>query len=325
MLLTLPASICIADIFHLSDGNKIEGTIIREIGDLVSIRDQDGQIITIDRSQITRVEKKSTALDEYLKRSQKIKSEDLEAHRALAIWCQQKQLISQAQKHWKLVISIDPDHDEARSNLGYVWIGGDWYIKGSPEATKRREELTADPDVPVREIPEELRLPDWDREDLPDLPELPPVGSGKGDVVVVVADEKVGRSKPERSGLIYHLRRMGGKIQFVPGSEKDAKVVVKVRTRCYFVRLQTFYGAPIANIFQGEAKAQFFERNSSGKMVLRKTTTVRIPFSSSAQRPREQALHYTYYATLESIAARISRWGWMKERGSRSLPIPDTK
>lgn len=324
-ILLVSSSSIHADIFHLTDGKTIEGTIVREIGDLVSIRDQSGTIVTIDRSLIAKIETRATPLDEYLERVKKITAKDLEGHRALAIWCQQNQLNAQSQKHWKLVISLDPDHDEAREQLGYVWIGGDWYIKGSPEATQRREELVSDPDVPVREIPEELRLPDWERKEAPKLPDLPPLGKNKGDVVIVVADEKVGRNKPERSGLIYHLRRMGGDIQFVPGKEKDADIVVKVRTRCYFVRLQSFYGAPIANIFQGEAKAQFFQRNSAGKMVLRKTTTVRIPFSSSAQRPKEQALQYTYYVTLEAIAARVSRWSWMKERGSRSLTMPDTK
>ena len=143
--------------------------------------------------------------------------------------------------------------------------------------------------------------------------------------MVVIADEKLGKKAPERSGAAYHLARMGGKIQFVPGTD-DGKVpvIVKVKIRCYFVKLQTFYGAPVANIFQGEATAKFFQRNDKGELVLRKTTTVRIPFSSSAQRPKDKALLYTYYMTLDSIAARVSRWGWMKQRGSRSLPIPVT-
>ena len=325
LLVLVPAAHSYADIFHLSDGKTIEGTIVREIGDLVSIRNLEGKVVTIDRSQIERIEIKATALDEYLKRIKSIKDDDLEGHRELAIWCQKNQLAAQSQKHWKLVILIDPDHDEARGQLGYVWIAGDWYKQGSPEAIQRQKELVSDPAVPVREIPEQLRLPEWEREDLPELPELPPLVQPDSDTVVVIADEKLGRNKPKRSGLIYHLRRMGGDIRFIPGEEKNAKIIVKVRTRCYFVRLQSFYGAPIANIFQGEAKAQFFERNSAGKLVLRKTTTVRIPFSSSAQRPKEQALHYTYYVTLEAIAARISRWGWMKKRGSRSLPIPDSQ
>ncbi|MGE4632632.1 MAG: hypothetical protein AAEJ47_06300 [Planctomycetota bacterium] len=325
ILVGIPTTVSHADIFHLSNGTTIEGTIVREVGDLVSIRDTAGKITTIDRSLIERIEKKETLLDEYLKRSALIQAEDLKGQLDLARWCREVKLESQAQKHWKLSIAVDPDNDEARAMLGYVWIGGDWYIAGSPEATQRHKELTSDPEVPIREIPDELRLPDWDQGDLPELPELPPQGRADAETVVVVADERVGRKKPERSGLVYHLRRMGGKIQFVPGKEDKAKIVVKIRTRCYFVRLQTFFNAPIANIFQGEARAQFFERNSAGKLILRKTTNIKIPFSSSVQRSKEVALTYTYYITLEAIAARVSRWGWMKERGSRSLPLPDTK
>ncbi|PCJ15377.1 MAG: hypothetical protein COB10_01085 [Planctomycetota bacterium] len=325
VLLGLPSNHSHADIFHLSGGETIEGTIVRETGDLISIRSNDGKITTIDRSRIERIEKKSTFLDEYLKRSASIKVDDLEGNFDLAKWCHEVKLASLSQKHLKLVLAIDPDHDVARTILGYVWIGGDWYIKGSPEATERREELSADPAVPVREIPEQLRLPDWDQQDLPELPELPPLDDAGVEKVVVIVDEKIGRKKPERSGMIYHLRRMGGKLQFVPGKDDKAKIIVKVRTRCYFVKLQTFFSAPIANIFQGEARAQFYERNSAGKLVLRKTTTVKIPFSSSVQRSKEVALQYTYYITLETIAARISRWGWMKQRGSRSLPMPNTR
>ena len=325
VLLGLPSDRCHADIFHLIDGKTIEGTIIRETGDLISIRGHDGKITTIDRSRIQRIEKKSTSLDEYLERSASIKVDDLKGNLDLARWCLDVKLAAQAQKHLKLVLAIDPDHDESRRILGYVWLGGDWYIKGSPEAIERLEELSSDPEVPVRDIPEQLRLPDWDQQDLPELPELPPLGDAGVETVVVIVDEKIGRKKPERSGMIYHLRRMGGKLQFVPGKDDKAKIIVKIRTRCYFVKLQTFFSAPIANIFQGEARAQFYERNSAGKLVLRKTTTVKIPFSSSVQRTKEVALQYTYYITLETIAARISRWGWMKERGSRSLPLPDTR
>ncbi|MGE4619039.1 MAG: hypothetical protein AAEJ04_04430 [Planctomycetota bacterium] len=321
--LAFPCSSTFADIFHLSDGKVIEGTVIREVGDLISIRDQSGNIVTIDKSLIVKTEIKKTSLDEYLTKAKALQANDQKGHRDLALWCTKTDLQAQAQKHWKIVITLDPDNNEARQTLGYIWLGGDWFIQGSKEALQRQKQLTDDTSAQVKEIPEQLRLPEWDREDLPELPELPPVDQKGFDTVVVVVDEKIGRQKPERSGLVYHLRRMGGKIKFVSDKEEDAQIVVKVRTRCYFVRLQTFFGAPVSNIFQGEAKAQFFQRNAEGKLILRKTTNIKTPFSSSANRPKDQALSYTYYKTLEAIAARVSRWGWMKERGSKSLVIPD--
>ncbi|MEE2858025.1 MAG: hypothetical protein VX949_11595 [Planctomycetota bacterium] len=326
VLLTLsPVEVGFADIFHLKDGRVIDGAVLREIGDLISIRSSDGAVITIDRSEIVKTEKQLTPIDQYRTRLDQLDPSSLADQLSLARWCDSVNLTPQAMKHWKRVIQIDPDHDQARSVLGYVWIGGDWFLRGSDDAKKRRAELELDPATPAKVIPEELRLPEWERPDSGVIPELPPLPTLGVDRVVVTMDEKLGRSGPERSGMTYHLRRMGGKLQFVEGKD-DGKVpvVLKIRIRCYFVRLETFYGAPIANIFQGEARAQFFERNSKGDMVLRKTTKMRIPFSSSAQRPKEQALQYTYYVTLETIAARISRWSWMKQRGSRSLPMPDS-
>jgi len=325
-LLTMtPMDVGYADLFHLKDGRVIDGSILREIGDLISIRSSEGEVITIDRSQIVKTEKRLTPLDQYRTRLHQLDPAKIEDQLNLALWCNSVELKAQALKHWKMVIQIDPDHDQARSVLGYVWIGGDWFLRGSEGAKKRRAELEFDPATPATVIPDILKLPDWERPATGELPELPPLPILGADRVVVTMDEKLGRSAPERSGMTYHLRRMGGKLQFVAGKD-DGKVpvVLKIKIRCYFVRLETFYGAPIANIFQGEAKAQFFERNSKGDMVLRKTTTMRIPFSSSAQRPKEQALQYTYYVTLETVAARISRWSWMKQRGSRSLPMPDS-
>lgn len=324
ILLGSPASSLHADLFHIDDGRVLDGTIVREIGDLVSIRTTDGTVVTVDRSQIRRTEQKSTPFDLYQKRASQLKSDDLTGHVDLAIWCGGMGLKAQALKEWKMVMLIDPDQEQARSKLGYIWIGGDWYLAHSDEARARKSELEQDPDSPVRKIPKELQLPEWEKESTKpvELPPLPKAGYAR---VVVVSDEKIGKTVPEPSGLTYHLRRMGGQLQFVPGQD-DGKVpvVVKVKIRCYFVRLQTFYGAPISNVFQGEAKAQFFERNSEGKMVLRKTSTIRIPFSASASRPREQAMQYTYYVTLEAVAAKLSRWAWMKKRGSTSLPMPET-
>ncbi len=325
LLLCIPSGEARSDQFHLEDGRVIEGSIVREVGDLVSIRDLEGKVVTIDRDQITKTVKKETPLDQYRNRLSNLEDDDLAGQIEIANWCTSVKLNSEALKHWKVVIRLDPDHDQGRRVLGYVWIGGDWYISGSQEAKKRQADLELDPATPPHEIPEDLRLPDWNREKPVDLPDLPPLPTQGVDRVVVIADEKLGKKAPERSGAPYHLARMGGKIQFVPGTD-DGKVpvIVKIKIRCYFVKLQTFYGAPVANIFQGEATAKFFQRNDKGELVLRKTTSVRIPFSSSAQRPKDKALLYTYYMTLDSIAARVSRWGWMKQRGSRSLPIPDT-
>ncbi len=311
-----------ADVFELVNGDKIEGNIVREIGDLVSIRKLDGTIVTIDRSEIAKIKKSATPLDEYEKRAKALKEGDVDGQIQLARWCDSRNLSIQAKVHWKMVISLSPDQFDARKALGYVWIGGDWYLEGSEAAQARQKELDSTPTEELPEIPDNLPLPKWDKTGLPDLPELPPV-SGDATVVIIQADEKVGRDKVESSGLRYNLNRMGGKVRFSEGDVKKAAHVLKVKLRCYFVRQQDFYGAPIANIFQGEATIELLERTSEGKFKRLRSAKVKMPFSASTMRPKEVALQYTYYKTLEGVASRVSRWAWFKQKGVKILKDPE--
>ncbi|MGB1396876.1 MAG: hypothetical protein ACPG7R_03450, partial [Planctomycetota bacterium] len=203
---TLPVH---GDVFELRDGKKIEGNIVREIGDLVSIRKLDGSIVTIDRSEIASVKKSATPLDEYRNKADSLKDDDLQGHRDLAKWCTDKGLNTQASLHWKIVIRISPDNFDGRKALGYVWIGGDWYLAGSPEALARQKELDSTPAEQVPRIPDELPLPEWDRPGTGVTPDLPPI-SGDAKVIILQADEKTGRKKVESSGLKFQLNRMGG-------------------------------------------------------------------------------------------------------------------
>ena len=322
LLVTIPTLPVSADIFLLTNGKSLEGNIVREIGDLVSIRTLDGKIVTIDKNEITKVTTSSTPLDEYNERSAKIKVDDVQAHVSLALWCTDKGLQTQASIHWKRVIALSPDHLAARKALGYIWIGGDWYLAGSAEAVARKKEMDNTPAESVPAIPEKLPLPDWEKLDRENTPDLPP-GSPNAQMIVVVADEKLGRKKVESSGLKYQLNRMGGKVRFSPGKQEGAASVLKVKLRCYFVRQQDFYGAPIANIYQGEAQLELLERNAEGKLVRVHTGKVKMPFSAGVGRSQETALNYTYYKTLEAVASRVSRWSWLKKRGTKVLAEPE--
>ena len=310
------------DVFELRDGKKIEGNIVREIGDLVSIRKLDGSIVTIDRSEIASVKKSATPLDEYRKRADSVRDDDLQGQIELAKWCTNKGLKTQASLHWKIVIGLSPDNFDGRKALGYVWIGGDWYLAGSPEALARQKELDSTPAEELPRIPDELPLPEWDRPGTGVTPDLPPV-SGDAKVIILQADEKTGRKKVESSGLKFQLNRMGGNVRFTEGDLAKAEHILKVKMRVYFVRQQDFYGAPIANIFQGEAQIDLLEKQPDGKMKKLHSAKVKMPFSASTNRSKEVALRYTYYKTLEAVASRVSRWSWLKRNGAKPLKAPE--
>ena len=116
---------------------------------------------------------------------------------------------------------------------------------------------------------------------------------------------------------------MGGKIRFTEGDLKKAEIILKVKLRCYFVRQQDFYGAPIANVFQGEAAIDLMEKTADGKLKRLHTARVKMPFSASTGRSKEVALRYTYYKTLEAVASRVSRWAWLKKNGAKTLKAPE--
>ena len=322
LILLLPTVEVHADLFKLKSGETVEGNVVREIGDLVSIRKLDGSIITIDRSEIAEIKKSATPLDEYQQKAKSVKEDDMEGHIQLARWCESKKMKIQSTVHWKKVISLSPDNFDARKALGYVWIGGDWYLAGSREALARQKELDSTPAEELPRIPDELPLPEWDKSSGGVVPELPPIGSD-AKVVILRLDEKVGRNKVDPSGLKYQLNRMGGKIRFTEGDLKKAEIILKVKLRCYFVRQQDFYGAPIANVFQGEAAIDLMEKTADGKLKRLHTARVKMPFSASTGRSKEVALRYTYYKTLEAVASRVSRWAWLKKNGAKTLKAPE--
>lgn len=322
LFLTLFALPLFADVFELQNGKQIEGNIVREIGDLVSIRKLDGTIVTLDRSEIAKIRKSATPLDEYQKKAEKVKDDDLKAQIELAEWCQAQGMKTQAATHWKIVIRLSPDNFEGRKALGYVWIGGDWYLAGSTEAIARQKELDSTPAEELPRIPDKLPLPEWERPGTGVTPDLPPV-SGSAKVVILQLDEKTGRNKVESSGLKYQLNRMGGNLRFAEGDLKKAERILKVKLRAYFVRQQDFYGAPIANIFQGEATVDFLEKQPDGKMKKLHSARVKMPFSASTSRSKDVALRYTYYKTLEAVSSRVSRWAWFKKQGAKTLKAPE--
>ncbi len=106
------------DVFELKDGRKIEGTIIRELGDLVSIKTAN-EIITLERSEIVKQKQSQTQYDEYLARKKKLTDDDAAGQQDLARWCYRQGLEKEAIVHFKALLRVDANNEEARRVLGY--------------------------------------------------------------------------------------------------------------------------------------------------------------------------------------------------------------
>lgn len=324
-LLLTTLSVANADEFELADGRKLEGTIVRELGPLVSIKLVDGTIVTIEKSQIKNQKTTQTAFGEYILKRDKTAKTDPKAQYELALWCADKGLNPQATLHLKAVISLEPHHIAARERLGYVWIAGEWYLKDSPEAEARRkksERLRSKPKVLTRDY--KPRIPKA-------APKPRSVRIDK-DTVQILADEVINKKAPEVSAFYHRLRaalfesESTANLAWIPEPDKvrDGHLI-EVKIRVYFLRTHMFYKkVPITNVFKGEAEAQIYRVENGKKTKIGEIQKYEVPFSASTQLEKEKAFDYAYYDTATHLVARLSRLGFFKSRGLKPIPVPDT-
>ena len=304
-----------ADLFRLTDGRRIEGTVVREIGNLISIKTSSG-VVTLDKTEIRERVEKRTPFDEYKQKVKLVSPEDLSGNLSLAEWCDRNELTAEAVLHYKAVVTIAPDHEGARIKLGYVWIGGDWYLKGK-DADARIAELEAIDTDDIVELPDEPALggtpePEVERT----LPPLP--ASAK--TLALKLDEKVGKDKPKHSGIAFQIsricRQLKEPLRVSPSANPDtAPFVIEVKVRAYFVRTVTFYNAPLNNVFQGQVSATIHERQADGTLKVAGTITFKQPYSLSCRVAREKAIQSAYYATIEEFGKQLRASSFIRSRG----------
>ena len=117
------------DRIRLRSGGEIAGTVVSEEdqGDdkLLTISLASGGSLKLLRSQIGRIE---TTTAEELAYAEKLKTlEDTpDGHFQLALWCDEQRLRPQQEYHLLQVIKLDPEHEDARHDLGYSRIRGQW-------------------------------------------------------------------------------------------------------------------------------------------------------------------------------------------------------
>ena len=124
-----------ADVIHTLDGRSIEGRIVAEATDTVTVQLPLGQV-TIQRKDIKRIERRPTPREEYAHRRLALADEDLDGRLALAQFCRDKELIPEAAALASGVVSRSPAHRAARkllADLDYheqangTWLSPDEY------------------------------------------------------------------------------------------------------------------------------------------------------------------------------------------------------
>ncbi len=136
LALSDPAS---ADIVYLKSGKTIEGSVRKNIRDgTYTITTTRGTVVKpID--SVLRIEKAPLPKVQFRARYEKLDKKNLRAVAELAAWCRDKRLIPEKRKLCQIILKIDPNHEMARRELGFVVFENEWILE--KELRKKRQEL----------------------------------------------------------------------------------------------------------------------------------------------------------------------------------------
>jgi hypothetical protein len=114
-----------ADDIHLRNGRVLRGQIVTQDAHGTVIQVGPGQI-TLPASQIERIETGLSPLQTFNERASRLAPEDIEDWVSLALWAQERGLLTQTRQAWGRVLQIRPDHPLANAGLGRVRHNGQW-------------------------------------------------------------------------------------------------------------------------------------------------------------------------------------------------------
>ncbi|MGD8452498.1 MAG: HEAT repeat domain-containing protein [Phycisphaerae bacterium] len=114
----------VGDIFHLTSGGRVEGELIEQTVTHYRIRTVLGTV-TLTADAVERVEPAPSPFQEYEQRRSQA-GDTVAEQTALARWCGEQGLATLERHHWRRVLELDPQNDDARRALGYVRVGQLW-------------------------------------------------------------------------------------------------------------------------------------------------------------------------------------------------------
>ncbi|MBI3098085.1 MAG: hypothetical protein HYY93_07570 [Planctomycetes bacterium] len=137
LLLSGAAAPAVADVIHLKSGDKPLEGILEDAGDVYLVHFRNGSRY-VSMRDVAKVEKSDAPWVVYDSRAAGARASNSAAdHWALADWCLQHDLREERLAECYAVLAIDPDHEPARTALGYVRVEGGW-VPGGREPSWRR-------------------------------------------------------------------------------------------------------------------------------------------------------------------------------------------
>jgi hypothetical protein len=126
-LFALGATTAWADIFVLTNGGRVQGTLVnREESPRKTyvVRTAGGEL-TFEKAQVKEVLTQTAAQREYEDLAPRA-ADTIEGQWQIAEWCREHHLSRERAVHLERIIELDPDHRGARIGLGYVQMEGRW-------------------------------------------------------------------------------------------------------------------------------------------------------------------------------------------------------
>jgi hypothetical protein len=117
-----------AEVFILKSGGRIEGELLnrqRAAGQPYQVRTGEGVQLALGERLVQRVLVK-TDLDRQYEELLAKSPDTALGHWELAEWCKEVGLVDTRKEHLEAVISLEPDHEQARKSLGYSRYGSRW-------------------------------------------------------------------------------------------------------------------------------------------------------------------------------------------------------
>ena len=125
-----------ADVVYLKDGTVLEGKVLEEDHRLCVV-DRDRKF-AVKKSQVKKVEKRKSFMEEYEARLDRLPADDAEAIFEFGRWLDENEWPGRARRAYEEVLDLDPDHRGARRALGFKLYEGEWV---SPAELNRRKGL----------------------------------------------------------------------------------------------------------------------------------------------------------------------------------------
>lgn len=134
-----------ADVVHLKSGQSIEGEVsIDDRTGVVSVRKSSGVILRFAGDRVERISRKKSAAEELRENLEKIREGDedeIESLVKLAVFARDKKLRDDLQRICRRILTIDPNHDLARRELGYVVFENIWILESELARNHREKGL----------------------------------------------------------------------------------------------------------------------------------------------------------------------------------------